>query len=57
MKKYLIIGLSIISSLFFVSNVKAETKEFEYGIFDSENYVIGTGILIILKNMIIFHLI
>lgn len=44
MKKYLIIGLSIISSLFFVSNVKAETKEFEYGIFDSENYVIGTGI-------------
>ena len=44
MKKYLIIGLSIISSLFFVSNVNAETKEFEYGIFDSENYVIGTGI-------------
>lgn len=44
MKKYLIIGLSIISSLFFVSNVKAETKEFEYGIFDSENYVIGTGV-------------
>lgn len=44
MKKYLIIGLLIISSLFFVSNVKAETKEFEYGIFDSENYVIGTGI-------------
>lgn len=44
MKKYLIIGLSIISSLFFASNVKAETKEFEYGIFDSENYVIGTGI-------------
>lgn len=44
MKKYLIIGLSIISSLFFVSNVKAETKEFEYGIFDSKNYVIGTGI-------------
>ena len=44
MKKYLIIGLSIISSLFFVSNVKAETKEFEYSIFDSENYVIGTGI-------------
>lgn len=44
MKKYLIIGLSIISSLFLVSNVKAETKEFEYGIFDSENYVIGTGI-------------
>lgn len=30
MKKYLIIGLSIISSLFFVSNVKAETKEFEF---------------------------
>lgn len=44
MKKYLIIGLSIISSLFFVSNVKAETKEFEYGIFDSENYVIGTSV-------------
>ena len=44
MKKYLIIGLSIISSLFFVSNVKAETKEFKYGIFDSENYVIGTGV-------------
>ena len=44
MKKYLIIGLSIISSLFLVTNVKAETKEFEYGIFDSENYVIGTGI-------------
>ena len=44
MKKYLIIGLSIISSLFFVSNFKAETKEFEYGIFDSENYVIGTGV-------------
>mgnify|MGYP004507133483 FL=1 len=44
MKKYLIIGLSIISSLFLVSTVKAETKEFEYGIFDSENYVIGTGI-------------
>ena len=30
MKKYLIIGLSIISSLFFVSNVKADTKEFEF---------------------------
>lgn len=30
MNKYLIIGLSIISSLFFVSNVKAETKEFEF---------------------------
>ena len=30
MKKYLIIGLSIISSLFLVGNVKAETKEFEF---------------------------
>lgn len=30
MKKYLIIGLSIISSLFLVSNVKAETKEFDF---------------------------
>lgn len=30
MKKFLIIGLSIISSLFLVSNVKAETKEFEF---------------------------
>ena len=30
MKKCLIIGLSIISSLFLVSNVKAETKEFEF---------------------------
>lgn len=30
MKKYLIIGLSIISSFFLISNVKAETKEFDF---------------------------
>lgn len=40
MKKYLIIGLSIISSLFFVSNVKAETytfNAFDYGIYSTRS--------------------
>ena len=38
MKKYLIIGLSIISSLFLVGNVKAETKEFEFSNVEYNGY-------------------
>ena len=38
MKKYLIIGLSIISSLFFVSNVKAEDiTSRDYYLFENES--------------------
>ena len=39
MKKYLIIGLSIISSLFLISNVNAETKEFGFYNVKYDGYV------------------
>ncbi len=44
MKKFLIISLSIISSLFLVDTAKAETKEFEYRDYTMLTYKSGNGL-------------